>query len=305
MKMFNRKTSTCFESKSSRLVSLLVTFLTASLSITVLGQELSPAIHIGSLGNQGIAGGEFSPDSNFVVTYGQESFLFTPPETSPHVSVYDSSTGNLLVELPISASSLSFSPDSNTLATGGEDGEVKIWNIPSGELVASLAGRVSLDFEGQGRAVDILSFSSSGSVIWAFGGNSTIRVWNVSDRALVSSFKLVGYSGFNAEIDEVYLSKDGEFLLTAGDSNQGGIRLYNTKDGGLERVFGDGTNAYYNGTARFSPDSSLVIGNDSPEWPDSTGAVRIWTTQDGSLLRTLAGHSDRLIGTEKNGHGIL
>ncbi len=75
-----------------------------------------------------------------------------------NIALYDG-LGNLVNELPIKEQewivSLAISPDAKTLASGGHDGTVNLWNIETGSLIETILntrGRInSLEFSSDGR----------------------------------------------------------------------------------------------------------------------------------------------------------
>ena len=65
---------------------------------------------------------------------------YTPaPESEPSVKVYDASSGRLQLALPHvpSVHAVAFSPDSRFVAAGNLMGEVRIWDVEDGQLVAN------------------------------------------------------------------------------------------------------------------------------------------------------------------------
>jgi WD40 repeat protein len=76
-------------------------------------------------------------------------------------------------------SSIALSVDTKTVATGGEDGQIDIWELASGTRLYSLNGHKD--------AVHSLSFDPTGSVVASVSGGSfdyTARVWDLSRRSL-------------------------------------------------------------------------------------------------------------------------
>jgi WD40 repeat protein len=68
---------------------------------------------------------------------------------------------------------LGFSPDGNRLATSGNDGMVRIWNLGTGELVAALDGRSSW--------LPRVAYSANGRTLVAVGSDNHIRVRDMDD----------------------------------------------------------------------------------------------------------------------------
>jgi WD40 repeat protein len=67
--------------------------------------------------------------------------------------------------------SVAFSPDSKTLASGSDDGTIRMWDVTNGQKLSSVSG-----YSG---AVTSVAFSPDGKFITIDSGDSTIRLWGV------------------------------------------------------------------------------------------------------------------------------
>jgi WD40 repeat protein len=70
---------------------------------------------------------------------------------------------------------MGFSPDGKTLATGGHDHVVKLWNVSTRQEVATLRGH-----EGN---VHSLAFSPDGTILASGSDDGTVRLWRASSLA--------------------------------------------------------------------------------------------------------------------------
>ena len=69
---------------------------------------------------------------------------------------------------------LGFSPDGSTLATGSDDGLVKLWSAADGRLLATLKGHAD--------SVRAVVFSPDGKLLASGGKDLTVRVWDVAEK---------------------------------------------------------------------------------------------------------------------------
>jgi len=107
---------------------------------------------------------------------------------------------------------LGFAPDGKLLATGGMDGPIQLWHLPSGKARAELKRRLVM--------VEAFAISRDGDrVAFADFGESEVEVWDVSSGKQIA--QLVGH---DKPVWSVAFSPNGINLATA--SKDGSVRVW-------------------------------------------------------------------------------
>ncbi len=98
-----------------------------------------------------------------------------------------------------------FSPNEKILASGEQNGTIRLWNFPrhwdSPRFI-----------EAHDRDVNKLAFNSDGSLLASCGDDGFVRLWNPVDCALLHEFE-----GHPGRVFELAFSPDNAYLYSAGD----------------------------------------------------------------------------------------
>ena len=159
------------------------------------------------------------------------------------------------------------SRDGKTLATGGNDGAVKLWEMETGRELKTLPG---------GTQVEGVAFSEDGSYVLAAAGLN-LKLWEVATGREVRSFDTRV-----SEPDAVGFSPDG-LAVFARNEKSGQLQVWDFTTGREIQPFSGHTAGIED--VAVSPDGRKLATASS----DST--VKLWNFDTGELLHTLSGHA--------------
>jgi WD40 repeat protein len=161
---------------------------------------------------------------------------------------------------------LAISPDGQTVAAGDEGGNVILWDVETGAVLAS--------WQAQRGPVEAVAFHPSGKLIATAGEG--VAVWDDEGNLQVRHDPL-------ANVSTVAFSPDGE-LLAAGSGRR--IRLWEA-DSGRERPELSGhTGRVFQ--VIFSPDRRMLISGGEDR------SVRLWDVESGQEMLSLPGVAGRV-----------
>jgi WD40 repeat protein len=189
------------------------------------------------------------------------------------ITVYDTD-GKPLRKLEghnLGLNALAVSPDGKLLASGGNERWARVWNIADGQPVATI------DFSGgDGYHNESLAFSADSRRLALGTSRSEVRVVELPSGNELYSKADAEETGF---ILGLAFSPDGATIASVG--GMGKIRLIEAATGAPIRSFGEKASK----AVVFTPDGKRL-------WSGSEdGTITLWNVSDGSVVRTLAGHS--------------
>ncbi len=139
----------------------------------------------------------FSPDGET---------LFVAGSTGVHpFSLQDDSAGRDLSGRSGGVLGAAVSPDGRMVATGGQDGVVRLWEIASGKERRAMYGDIA--------SVGAVAFSTDGALLATGSNNGFIRLWDVASGHRLHSFD--GHRG--AVIAAAFAQRDSALITASAD----------------------------------------------------------------------------------------
>ena len=173
------------------------------------------------------------------------------------------------------AQSISFSPDSKWIASGGT--AVKVWEADTGRLL-----RIFKKREATGVDVDAIAFSPDGKWMAVGGSTSDPEIWDAGAGRFMRKLESVHDSSLEW-LRGVAFSPDGKVVAAAAGSK---IKIWDAQTGQfLMKLSGH----RWVESITFSLDGQLIA---SAGGEDDT--VRLWNARTGEVLRTLSATRDRV-----------
>jgi WD40 repeat protein len=177
--------------------------------------------------------------------------------------------GSLFSQAFGAVNGVAFSPDGRTLASGGFEGKVRLWEVATGQCLAM--------FEGHSNIVWSVAFSPDGKLVASGSADQTIRLWEVGSGQSLKILK-----GHNGEIISVAFSPDGKTL--ASGSYDSTVRLWDSATGQHLATFEGHTDQIL--AVAFSLNGKMMASSSL----DNT--IRLWEVANGQCLKTLQAHSN-------------
>jgi WD40 repeat protein len=161
--------------------------------------------------------------------------------------------------------SLTFSPDSQTLFSGGNDKSIRIWNLQKRNLQSQLSE--------SGEWVVVVS-APDGKTLVSGSSDKKIKIWNIETRQQQRVIK-----GHFDLINSLCINPKGDLLVSC--SRDKTIKIWQLDGGKLIKTLSGNAGLIY--TVNISPDGQMIASGGSDK------IIKIWRLDTGELLQTLTG----------------
>jgi WD40 repeat protein len=159
---------------------------------------------------------------------------------------------------------VAYSPDGSAFATGGGDGEIRIWDAATTAQTRQLTGHAG--------PVSALAWSPDGAVIASGGEDTTVRFWHVGSAAQIHQLTAHSHA-----VRAVAWSPDSSRVASAANT----VRLWDAATGQQGVQFKGHSHEVR--AAAWSPDGATIA--------TGAGTVRLWEAATGEQRAQFTGHS--------------
>jgi WD40 repeat protein len=178
--------------------------------------------------------------------------------------------------------SMAFSPDGKTLASGGADGSITLWDV-STMLNTSVAAHhlIGQSLIGHTNIVYSVAFSPDGKILASGSGDKTIILWDVATQQPIGQ-PLTGNTGNTSSSNGLVFSPDGKTLASGSASYA--IILWDVATRNPIGELPMGGTDWVNCLA-FSPDGKTLASG------SSNNSIIMWDVATRQRVGQLTGHS--------------
>ena len=210
-----------------------------------------------------------SHDSRFVVYAGGLFFR-------PYIGMSYTDAGDIrgyLTGHTNTVNTLSFKPESSTLASGSNDDTIRIWDL----TWDAWKSRPVRTLRGHGNNVEAVAWSPDGTLIASGSRDRTVRLWNPDDGTNTAVLR-----GHTNTVNSVAWSPDGTLIASASSDDT--IRIWDLTDTDSALYVLEGHTGNVN-TLAFHPTEAILASGSH----DHT--IRLWDPTTGAHKATLKGHT--------------
>ena len=225
----------------------------------------------------------FSPDDRWIAS-GNDNGM---------VTIWNARSGQKLLAFAAHerhARCVAFSPDGRHLATASWDGTARVWNFNPQRVGSEISLHHTLT--GDERRVHSVAFSPNSERLASAsqaldGKDNTVRVWDVASGKQIDALR--GHAAF---LWCVAYSPDGQYL--ASGSYDQTVRIWDAKTGHEKHCLPHSATVF---GVSFSQDGRYLASSsgDMEAWSD--GEINVWDVRTGRAVRTLRGHTNRIVST--------
>jgi len=184
-------------------------------------------------------------------------------------AVYNVQERNRLEGHSSEVTSVVFSPDGKTLASGSDDKTVKLWDVTTGTEIRTLKGYNS--------SVNSVVFSPNGKTLASGSDDNSVKLWDVTTGTEINTL-----TGHSDGVTSVVFSPDGKTLASGSDDKS--VKLWDVTTSTEIRTL-EGHSSRVDSVV-FSPDGKTLASG------SGDNSVKLWDVTTGKVIHTLNGHDN-------------
>ena len=167
-------------------------------------------------------------------------------------------------------SSVAYSPTGDIIASGADDGTIKLWSIKTGRKIVA--------FEGHGNRVYSVTYSPTGDMIASGADDGTIKLWSIeAEREIITFEKPKG------RVWWMTFSPAGDTIaLLAGSTG----KLWSIKT--RQEIARFEGYRYFVWPVAFSPTGDMIASG------ADDGTIKLWSIETGQEITSFYRHKDRV-----------
>ena len=244
--------------------------LTVLICQWLVGKAAAEPLYVPAIGGNGALSLAYSPDGTTLAAGAQDT-----------VVLFTEASGKLQRRLPVVGQRgircVAFRKNGKVLASGSDDKTIKLWEVETGKLIATLAGHTG--------AVSSLTFiSEDGKTLASGSTDKTIKLWDLSKAKELATLK-----GNTSEACAIAFSRDGKTLTSVHADSTIKLWTFQTLGADIDYAAGAEQQAIKGNkgamhVVALSADSRTVASVNA----DST--IKVWDAATGKEHETFKGH---------------
>ncbi|MHA1965416.1 MAG: WD40 repeat domain-containing protein [Candidatus Thorarchaeota archaeon] len=170
--------------------------------------------------------------------------------------------------------SLAITQDGMTVASGGQDATIRLWDITSGKEMHKFVGH-------DGPVYGLVLMPDDNRLVSIADKDLAVKIWDFETKSLKTSL-----APNSAHINAVAVSPDQRYIVTGGDD---GIARFWDVDRGIMLRYLEHSQGIY--SIAISPDGRhMLCGSKKAPATETPGVIWLWDFELGVELKTLEGH---------------
>ncbi len=229
-----------------------------SVSIMILNTTQAQDLHKLSISAKNVTAMGFSPDNQyFMIAKGRSPQLYNAGNDTRIKEFVGALHSNDILDL-------SFNKENNLLVTGGADKKIKIWNIPTGEVVET--------YPDHSAAVIGARFAYGDKYVIALAEDGTLTL-----RERNTSTVLYTKKDFQKNVRALAVSNDGKYIAAGGGDKF--ILIYETITGNVINKL-EGHHGWIRSLS-FSPDGKIIASGGDDKM------IFLWDSESGTKTKEI------------------